>query len=96
MTDLEIEEVISTLDLMAKDAIKVSKEKLLMNRDAKRMAELIYDIYQDKKMGHSRKDTPWFRAQLYLYDTQWRSNSSRLFWRSATCASLPLQLPSSS
>ncbi len=58
MTDLEIEEVISTLDLMAKDAIKVSKEKLLMNRDAKRMAELIYDIYQDKKMRQSRKDAP--------------------------------------
>lgn len=49
MTNLEIENVIETLDLLAKDSLQVSKEKLLMKRDARRMAELIYDIYQDKK-----------------------------------------------
>jgi hypothetical protein len=49
MTDAEIEYVIETLDIMAKDALKLGKEELHRKRDAKRMAELIYDIYQDKK-----------------------------------------------
>jgi len=49
MSDSEIEETLITLNLLAKDALKLSKEKLLMKRDAKRMAELVYDIYQDKK-----------------------------------------------
>lgn len=49
MTNQEIEEIVKTLSMIAKDAVNVSKEKLLMKRDAKRMAELVYDIYQDKK-----------------------------------------------
>ncbi len=48
-TDDEIISVIETLDLTAKDALKLSKEDLLRKRDAKRMAELVYDIYQDNK-----------------------------------------------
>jgi len=49
MSDPEIEFVIETLDLMAKDALQISREKLLMKRDAHRLAELTYDIYQDSK-----------------------------------------------
>lgn len=49
MTDNEIKDVIETLDLLAKDALKVSKEQLIMKRDAKRMAKLIYDVNQDDK-----------------------------------------------
>ena len=49
MLDDEIEFVIETIDLMAKDALKLSKEELHRKRDAKRLAGLIYDVYQDKK-----------------------------------------------
>lgn len=48
MTDDEIEFVIETLSLMAKDALKLTKEDLHRKRDAKRLAELIYDVYQEK------------------------------------------------
>jgi len=49
MTDAEIAFVIETLDLMAKDALKLSKEELHRKRDAYQMAQLTYDIYQDEK-----------------------------------------------
>ena len=49
MTDEEIGFVIETLDLMAKDALHTSKEDLHRKRDAYRMAQLTYDIYQEKK-----------------------------------------------
>ncbi len=49
MTNSEIKFVIETLDLMAKDALKISKEELHRKRDAYRLAELTYDIYQDDK-----------------------------------------------
>jgi hypothetical protein len=49
MTNIEIKDVIETIDLLAKDVLKVGKEELFRKRDAKRMAELIYDIYQDDK-----------------------------------------------
>lgn len=48
MSDEEIEFVVETLDLMAKDALKLSKEHLHRKRDAYRLAQLTYDIYQDK------------------------------------------------
>ena len=49
MTNDEIIDVIESLDLLAKDALKVSKEDLLRKRDAKRLAELTYDIYRENK-----------------------------------------------
>lgn len=49
MTNDEVQFVIETLDLMAKDALKLSKEELHRKRDAYRMAQLTYDIYQEKK-----------------------------------------------
>lgn len=49
MSDEEIEFVIETLDLMAKDALKIGTEELHRKRDAYRLAQLTYDIYQDKK-----------------------------------------------
>ena len=49
MSDSEIKEVIETLDLMAMDALQVSKEDLLRKRDAKRLAKLTYDIYRQNK-----------------------------------------------
>ena len=49
MSDSEIEFVIETLDLVAKNTLKLSKEELHRKRDAYRMAQLTYDIYQDKK-----------------------------------------------
>jgi hypothetical protein len=48
MTDAEIAFAIETLDLIAKDALKLSKEELHRKRDAYRMAQLTYDIYRDK------------------------------------------------
>jgi hypothetical protein len=49
MTDTEIEYLIEALDIMAKDALKLAKDELHRKRDAKQMAELIYDVYKDKK-----------------------------------------------
>lgn len=49
MTDEEIDSVIETLDLLAVEALKLSKEDLLRKRDAKRLAELTYDIYQEQR-----------------------------------------------
>ena len=49
MTDEEIDSVIETLDLLAVEALKLSKEDLLRKRDAKRLAELTYDIYQEQQ-----------------------------------------------
>jgi len=49
MSDEEIRFVIETLHLMAKDALKLSTEEVHRKRDAYRLAQLTYDIYQDKK-----------------------------------------------
>lgn len=49
MTDTEIVEVIGTLDLLAKDALQMAREKLRMKRDAKDLASVIYDVYQGEK-----------------------------------------------
>jgi hypothetical protein len=45
MSDDEIIDVISTLDIIAKDSL----EKLRIKRDANELASLIYDVYQDEK-----------------------------------------------
>ncbi len=49
MTDAEIEELITTLDLLAKDALAMARKQIRMKNDAEDMANLIYDINQDKK-----------------------------------------------
>ncbi len=50
MTNSEIEEIIETLHLLAKDTLQVAREKILRKRDAKGLAEIIYSEYQaDKK-----------------------------------------------
>ncbi|HTE57193.1 MAG TPA: hypothetical protein VK694_00460 [Verrucomicrobiae bacterium] len=49
MSDEEITQVISTLDILAKDALELAKLQLRRKKDAKDLANLIYDIYQDKK-----------------------------------------------
>lgn len=53
MTDEQILEVINTLDLLAEDSLKKARIQLRMKRDASDLAELIYDIYQDKKKSSS-------------------------------------------
>jgi hypothetical protein len=49
MSDTELMEVIDTLDLLAKDALDLARRKISMKNDAKDLANLVYDIYQDKK-----------------------------------------------
>jgi hypothetical protein len=49
MSDEELLETIDTLDLLAKDALEHAKREVQMKADAKDLANLIYDIYQDKK-----------------------------------------------
>ncbi len=49
MSDQEISEVVETLDLLAKDSLETARRKLQIKKDAKNMANLIYDIYQEKK-----------------------------------------------
>jgi hypothetical protein len=56
MTDDEIIEVISTLDIMAKGALETARTKLRMKQDARELATLIYDIYQDKKRLENNSD----------------------------------------
>ena len=49
MTDAEITEVVSTLTMLARDTLETARLKMLRKRDAKRLAELIYDVYKDEK-----------------------------------------------
>lgn len=53
MTDKQIIEVIQTLDAIAVEALRNRKER--MQTDALALAELIYDIYQDKKKSVQTK-----------------------------------------
>lgn len=55
MSDEEIIDVITTLDIMAKDALDTARTKLRMKKDARDLANLIYDIYQDKKSLENNK-----------------------------------------
>ncbi len=48
MTDQDILELVDNLDVIAIDALRQASEKR-MKEDAMAMAELIYDIYKDKK-----------------------------------------------
>jgi len=48
MTDQEIVDLVDNLDAIAIEALKQAREKRV-KEDAMAMAELIYDIYQDKK-----------------------------------------------
>ena len=48
MSDAQIIEVIQTLDAIAVQTLKDAREKRIKD-DAMAMANLIYDIYQDKK-----------------------------------------------
>lgn len=49
MSDEEIASVIQTLDSLAKASLEEAKTRLKMKKDAEDLANLIYDIYQDKK-----------------------------------------------
>ena len=49
MSDDEIIQVITTLDLLAKDALELARVKLRRKKDAKALANVGYDIYQDEK-----------------------------------------------
>lgn len=55
MSDDEIINVITTLDLLAKDALETAQAELRMKKDAKELASLIYDIYKDKKSHEDNK-----------------------------------------
>lgn len=55
LSDEEIIDVIATLDIMAKDALETARTKLRMKKDARDLANLIYDIYQDKKSQENTK-----------------------------------------
>lgn len=48
MTDEEIINLVDNLDAIAIDALRQAREKR-MKEDAMAFAELLYDIYQDKK-----------------------------------------------
>lgn len=49
MSDEELLTTIDTLDLLAKDALEHARREVQMKADAKDLANLIYDIYKDKK-----------------------------------------------
>ncbi len=48
MSDKDIEHVIDTLDLLAKDTLEQTRHKMLMRRDSMALANLLYDIYKKK------------------------------------------------
>jgi hypothetical protein len=55
MSDDELLELIGTLDLLARDALKLAHEQLLMKKDANALASVIYDVYKDKKQQDAGK-----------------------------------------
>lgn len=55
LSDEELLETINTLDLLAKDALDLAKREVQMKADARDLAQLIYDIYQDKKLNEAKK-----------------------------------------
>lgn len=48
MSDEEVEQIVGTLHSLAKAALDDARTKLRMKKDAKDLANLVYDIYQDK------------------------------------------------
>lgn len=49
MTDDEISEVIASMSIIAVHALEKARHEILVKRDARRLAELVYDIYLEKK-----------------------------------------------
>lgn len=49
MSDEDVAQVVQTLHSLAKGAIEEAKRKLHMKKDAQALAELVYDIYKEKK-----------------------------------------------
>lgn len=48
MDDEEIADVITALDILAQESLAKAKLDIKIKKDAKDLANLIYDIYQDK------------------------------------------------
>jgi hypothetical protein len=46
MSDAEIEEVVGTLDLLAKESFRKAQVKLQMKKDAKALAEFFYILHE--------------------------------------------------
>jgi hypothetical protein len=55
MTDMEILNVINTLDLLAQDALKEARRRLAMKKDARELAEVIYSEYKINKQQRKQK-----------------------------------------
>lgn len=51
MSDEEILHVIETLQSLAKNAIEDARVRLRRKKDAKALANVIYDVYKDNKKG---------------------------------------------
>jgi len=49
MSDKDIENVIDTLDLLAKDSLEKNRHKMLMRKDSMALASLLYDIYEENR-----------------------------------------------
>ena len=49
MSDKDIEYVIDTLDLLAKDSLEQTRHKMLMRKDSMALANFLYDVYKKKK-----------------------------------------------
>jgi hypothetical protein len=47
MTEEEIEDLIINLDVIAKHSLEMARKKLHIKRDARELAELIYDVYHE-------------------------------------------------
>lgn len=54
MSDDEIQQIITTLHSLARAAIDDAKLKLRRKKDARELANLIHDIYLDKKRAEVR------------------------------------------
>ncbi len=49
MSDIEIAYLIETTDHMAEFALKQARKELIAKQDANKLADLIYDVYKEKK-----------------------------------------------
>lgn len=54
LTDDQIQEIINALSLIARDSLDKAKAEVRRKKDAKELAELIYDIYTNKKRSESK------------------------------------------
>jgi hypothetical protein len=53
MSDEELRNIIHTLDLLAKDALRHARESISVKKDAKALADLTYNIHKDSKKKNS-------------------------------------------